>query len=198
MTFVSRFDFRFGIALSLLTGLVLVATFAAAQDEPPAEPPPPPAQVYEAPAPQTGPDPGPFKAGRKRVGLFAGAGSTFNQTYFMIGVGGGYYVLDGLEVGLDVEGWLGKDPSIWKVTPQVRYVLWQLGALKPYVGAFYRANYYASPYPDFNSYGGRAGVAYRNGGNYVAVGVVHEIFEQDDFFGKSSATYPEVAFWISF
>jgi hypothetical protein len=182
----------------LAIGLVFASTSAAQDPAPATTPPAPAATLQETTPPRPGPDPGPFAAGRKRVGLYAGAGSTFNQTYFLVGVGGGYYVADGLELGMDVEGWLGKDPNIWKVTPHARYVLWRAAAVKPYVGVFYRLNYYSGLYEDFNSYGGRAGLAYRSGRNYLALGVVHEIYEQDDFYGDSSATYPEFAVWISF
>jgi len=87
------------------------------------------AQSTDAVVQQTAPakvkpvaQPGPFAKGKVRVGFYAGAGSTYNQSYMILGAGMGYYVLNGLEFGVDVEGWLFKDPTIWKVTPQVRYV----------------------------------------------------------------------------
>ncbi len=143
------------------------------------------------------PKPGPFAKGKVRVGFYAGAGSTYNQTYVILGAGLGYYVLNGLEIGVDVEGWLFKDPTIWKVTPQIRYVFWQMNPIRPYAGAFWRQNYIADPSKDYSSYGGRAGVAYQSGRNYVAVGFVYEKFN-DCFSGDCDTTYPEIAFWMSF
>ena len=60
---------------------------------------------YVAPEPtKLGPQPGPFAKGKVRLGFYAGAGSTYNQTYMILGAGLGYYVLNGLEIGADVEG----------------------------------------------------------------------------------------------
>jgi len=96
------------------------------------------AQSTDAVVQQTAPakvkpvaQPGPFAKGKVRVGFYAGAGSTYNQSYMILGAGMGYYVLNGLEFGVDVEGWLFKDPTIWKVTPQVRYVFWQMNPIRP-------------------------------------------------------------------
>ena len=155
-------------------------------------------QTAPPPPPTAGPDPGPFKQGKVRVGFYAGAGSSWNQTYVIIGAGLGYYVLNGLEAGVDVEGWVLQDPTFWKVTPQVRYVLWQLQPIRPYVGAFYRKTFVSQEWPDYESWGGRAGIAYRNGGNYLAVGVVYEKFIDYNYGGDDYLVYPEVAFWLSF
>ena len=153
-------------------------------------PPPPP------PKPQH--DPGPFKQGKVRVGFYAGAGNTWNQTYVILGGGLGYYLMNGFEVGADVEGWLFQSPTIWKVTPQVRYVLWQMNPIRPYVGAFWRQTYVSGDFEDYSSWGGRVGIAYRNGGNYLAVGVVYEKFNDFTGPGDDYNVYPEIAFWLSF
>lgn len=162
----------------LATGLALAPGLAGAQTAP-------------------NPQPGPFAKGKVRVGVYGGAGTSLDQTYFILGGGVGYYLTDGLEIGGDFEGWLGEDPTIWKVTPQVRYVLWQMEQVRPYFGAFWRQTFIGDPYEDYSSYGGRAGVAYRNGGNYVAVGIVHERFN-DCVGGDCDSTYPEFGFWIAF
>lgn len=150
-------------------------------------------------APQSSPakDAGRFAKGRKRAGFFAGAGSNFGQTYLIVGGGLAYYVANGLEVGFDAEGWILQDPTFWKLTPQVRYILWQSPRFKPYVGAFYRWNLVSGGYEDINSYGGRVGIAYQSGGNYLAVGAVYEKYETD-WAGDSSNWYPEIAVWIAF
>jgi hypothetical protein len=192
------------LAVTLLAAalvLVLFAPAAMAQEEPETQseqtvsqtttPPPPP--------PKPGPDPGPFKQGKIRVGFYGGAGSTYGQTYFILGAGVGYYLLNGLEAGVDVEGWLLQDPTFWKVTPQVRYVLWQISPIRPYVGAFWRKTFVGGDiWPDFDSYGARGGIAYRKGGSYLAVGVVYEKFNDTVFEGDNYVVYPEIAFWLSF
>lgn len=141
--------------------------------------------------------PGPFEQGKVRVGFYGGAGSNYGQTYLILGGGGGYFLMDGLEIGADFEGWLLEDPTIWKLTPQIRYVLWQLEPVRPYLGAFWRQTYIGDPYEDFSSYGGRVGVAYKSGRNYLAVGVVYEKYN-DCVSGDCDSTYPEFAFWLSF
>jgi len=189
-----------GALLAAALILVLLVPAAIAQDEPETQgdqtvsqtttPPPPP--------PKKGPDPGPFKKGKVRVGFYGGAGSTYSQTYLILGAGVGYYLLNGFEAGVDVEGWLLQDPTFWKVTPQVRYVLWQISPIRPYVGAFWRKTFVSDNWPDYDSYGGRVGIAYRKGGSYLAVGAVYEKFNDTIFEGDDSVWYPEIAFWLSF
>ena len=192
------------LVLVLLVPAALAQTDQEPTDEPETQseqtvsqttsPPPPP--------PKKGPDAGPFSKGKVRVGFYGGAGSTYNQTYLILGGGLGYYLLNGLEAGVDVEGWLLQDPLFWKVTPQVRYVVWQMNPIKPYVGAFWRKTFVTGDnplqIPDYNSYGGRLGIAYRKGGSFLALGAVYEKFDDDVFSDDSGVWYPEIAFWISF
>jgi len=193
------------LAAALVLVLLVPAVLAQADQEPQEEPE---AQSEQAvsqptsappPAPKYGPDPGPFKQGKIRVGFYGGAGSTYNNTYLILGAGVGYYLLNGLEAGVDVEGWLLQDPNFWKVTPQVRYVLWQISPIRPYVGAFWRKTFVGGDFwPDYESYGGRLGIAYRKGGNYLAVGAVYEKFTDTIFGNENDVWYPEIAFWLSF
>lgn len=155
------------------------------------EPQPPPTQ-YEPPKQSAA---GAFAQGRKRIGFYGGAGSTYSHTYLILGAGVGYYLLDGFEVGLEFEGWFLQTPQFYKLAPQVRYVFWQLRPVLPYVGAFYRKTWVTDDYPDTDSWGGRAGIAYSSGKGYAAVGVVYETFTDDIF---EDHWYPEIAFWITF
>ena len=143
--------------------------------------------------------PGLFRRGGVRFGLFGGLGNTLGQSYGILGGGVGYFLTTGLEAGLDYEAWFGNSPTFQKITPQLRYVFWQK-TIKPYVGAFWRRTIMSSDWPNYDSWGGRAGLAYQQGRSYVAIGVVHEIFlDNDDIrFVNDSQTYPEIAFWFSF
>jgi hypothetical protein len=142
---------------------------------------------------------GPFTKGSKRVNVVGGMGSTFGQSYLIIGAGISYYIADGLALGVGGEGWILQDPTIWKVSPEIRYTFWKLDRFKPYVGAFYRKTFIGDPFDDYNSWGGRAGVSYRSGNSYVSLGVVHEEFlDCDSSWGDCSSTYPEISFWFSF
>ncbi len=150
--------------------------------------------------------PGIFAQGRVRGSIFGGAGSVSgvhdSRTYLILGVGAGYYLIDGLEVGADLEGWLLESPQYYKVTPQVRYIFWQVPRLKPYAGVFWRRTFVTDSLPDYSSWGGRLGVAFqsKNGRSYIAVGAVYERFLDNDdvIFYENDNWYPEVAFWISF
>ena len=189
-----------GTLLATALVLVLLTPAALAQEEPATQEEQTVSQTSTAapPPPKAGPDPGPFKKGKVRVGFYGGAGSTLSQTYFIIGAGVGYYLMNGLEAGVDLEGWVLQSPSFWKVTPQVRYVLWQLNPIRPYVGAFWRNTFVSGDFEDYTSWGGRGGIAYRKGGNYLALGVVYEKFNNYTGFGDDYVVYPEIGFWISF
>jgi hypothetical protein len=154
--------------------------------------------VSAEPVPQRAPSPaGPFAQGRKRLGFFGGAGSTLGQTYAIIGGGFGYFVADGLEVGASFEGWILQDPTIWKLTPEVRYTVWQSPRFQPYVGAFWRRTFVGDPFDDVSSWGGRGGLVYRSGKGYAGVGMVYERFDGD--LGEDQDTwYPEFSFALYF
>lgn len=143
---------------------------------------------------------GVFSKGRTNLVITAGSGYAFNETYLVLGVGVGYYVLDGLNLGLSVESWSGSDPKLYKVTPSVQYVFHQIPKVSPYIGAFYRRTYIEGR-PDINSMGGRAGVYLAAGRNaYVGLGAVFESYIDCDkaTYSSCSDTYPEVSFMISF
>ena len=145
-----------------------------------------------------------FSKNSTSVGVVVGSGSAFNDNYVILGVGVGYYVARGLELGIDVQHWFSGDPSITKLSPQIRYVFTQPKVIKPYVGAFYRRTYFG----DFNgrniddqdSFGYRAG-AYFSGKNgvYIGGGIVYEEYKNcGPFDGDCSTTYPEILFTVSF
>jgi hypothetical protein len=143
----------------------------------------------------------PFAQGMVRSSLSLGGGSAFGDDYFIIGLGSGIFLFDGFELGMDVEFWTGGKNNIYKITPEVKYVLNLNSPFKPYAGVFYR---YSSIYglPDINSSGVRAGIYYTPGQTvYLGLGVVHEVFHDADryYHGDASTnTYPEFVIGTTF
>jgi len=98
-----------------------------------------------------------YRKGRARLSLTGGFGRAGSANYGIVGLGGGYYWLDGFETGLDGEVWIG-EPRIWKISPEMRYVFLTVSpVVQPYVGAFYREILYQGS-ADFSSIGGRFGL----------------------------------------
>ena len=139
-----------------------------------------------------------FSKGSVTLGVLAGSGTAYRNDYFILGAGVGYYVVNGLELGLNAEHWFGDDPSISKLSPSVKYVFTQVDPVKPYVGAFYRRTYIGSR-DDQDSFGYRAG-AYFSGsrGVYIGGGIVYEEYTDCSAFLDCSNTYPEIIVSISF
>jgi len=141
----------------------------------------------------------PFRQGAQSVSVIVGAGSAFRDDYIILGVGYGYYVLKGLELGIDAQFWLSGDPSITKLSPQIRYVFTQPETVKPYVGAFYRRTY-IDGLDDLDSIGYRAGLNFMGRGNFFfGAGVVYENYQDcsETVFTSCSDTYPEILFSFS-
>ena len=141
---------------------------------------------------------GPFDKGSTNISVVMGSGSAFNDNYILLGGGVGYYVVDGLELGVDAQYWFSGDPTIIKVSPQVKYVLPLKSKLQPYVGAFYRRTFIdSSKIDDQDSYGFRGGAYFSSrSGVYLGAGVVYENY-QDCNVGDCTSTYPEFLISIS-
>ena len=121
-------------------------------------------------------DAGLFAKGKKQVSVLGGTGYAFDETYFVIGGGVSYFVMDGLNVGLQLEAWTGGDPSIVKYTASTNYVFYQSSRILPYVGAFYRYTDVENR-DSLDSVGGRAGAYMKIGGNgYAGFGAVYESY----------------------
>ena len=140
-----------------------------------------------------------FSQGSTHMMLVGGSGYAFNNSYFVIGVGASYYVMDGLSLGLSAESWRGGDPGINKLTPSIEYVF-QLPRMLPYVGAYYRRTY-VDNLPDLDSVAGRAGVYIAGGNNvYIGVGGVYESYLDcnETVFVNCTDTYPEFSIAVAF
>ena len=143
---------------------------------------------------------GMFEAGRSQFSLVAGNAYAFDNSYLVIGGSASYYVADGLGVGLSLERWSGDGPGITKYAPFVQYVLYQVPAVQPYVGAFYRHTAIAD-LPSLNSAGARAGVLIASGSNaFVSVGAVYESYMdcQESVYRVCSETHPEITLIFGF
>jgi hypothetical protein len=171
---------------------------------PPATPPPSSTAQVSSPPPaksQAPPeDAGMFSKGRKRVTVVGGWAHSFDDDYLLLGVGTGYNIRNGVDVGLDFEGWFIGDPQIYKLSPRIDYVLWRMQRIKPYAGAFYRWNFIGGGLDDKNSLGGRVGAFYKGDrGGMAGAGVVYERYlNLDNRFGSSDVVYPEFFFAKSF
>ncbi|HXJ70436.1 MAG TPA: hypothetical protein VNM39_16145 [Verrucomicrobiae bacterium] len=144
---------------------------------------------------------GMFSKGNKRVSGMVGWGHSFDTDYLLLGIGVGYFLANGLDVGVDFEGWLVGDPTVYKLSPRADYVLWKAKRIKPYAGAFYRWNFVGGNIDDQSSLGGRVGAFYqsRGGRSMAGAGVVYERYlNLDERFGSSDVVYPEVFVAVSF
>ena len=142
----------------------------------------------------------PFKKGSRRVSIVVGSGQTFANDYIIIGLGAGYYVIDGLEFGLDGEAWLGGDPDIYKLSPQAKYILSTQSRLRPYIGAFYNHSF-IDHYDDLDTIGGRGGVYFMQDEQwFIGVGAVYESYLNCDekIYSSCDDIYPEITFSFSF
>ncbi len=142
----------------------------------------------------------PFAAGSARLSLAFGSATAFHQNYTIFGIGGGYFVADGIEAGLDYESWSGSSPRIQQISPQVRFVFPRPGSVSPYAGAFYRRTYIEG-YRDLDTAGARAGLYLLSGRNlYFGVGVAQEFHLDCDrtIYSSCAETYPELSLAIIF
>lgn len=192
--------------------ILLVATSAfslprdarSAPDSQPVQPqaaqpaqPVPDQKPAAAPQPEPVP-PSPFARGRIRINFGAGGGVYDESSFISVALGAGYFVVSGLELGVDVTQWFGSDPNVTQVSPQIRYVVHQLGQFYPYIGAFYRHWFFWEGESDFDAIGARLGLYFALSMRaYVGIGGAYEaIVSSCDT--DCSAIYPEVAFTISF
>jgi hypothetical protein len=117
----------------------------------------------------------------------------------ILGGGFGYYLVDGLEAGLEGQVWLFDEPTIGTITPQVRYVLHMVPVIKPYVGTFYRRYLIGNDFNDFSSVGARAGGILLLGGGraFLGLGALYEHILEDESVLSSDEWYPEFTIGFS-
>ncbi len=73
----------------------------------------------------------------------AAIGSTqfFREDYLVLGIGAGYFIADGLQIGMDLDYWSGGDPTIYEITPKINYIYDAAPGVKPYLGAFFNRTF---------------------------------------------------------
>jgi len=139
---------------------------------------------------------GAFDNGTLTGTLAVGSGQLYTEDYFVIGLGAGYFVTDGFQVGLDVSAWTGGDPSIYEVTPKLTYVFDNPSSVKPYLGMFYNRTFIEG-LDDNNSLGYRAGFYSPVGERaFIGIGAVYTELQDctETSFISCSSTYTELSF----
>lgn len=148
---------------------------------------------------------GPFAKGRSRLSLSGGTTGQFGNAYIVIGGGYGYFLADGLELGVDAAFYFGDDPSITVVSPNVRYIVWQAGAIKPYIGAFaqrqFLGEFQGVDLDDIDSVGARGGIVWATGRSYLTLGAAYatviDCESHTHIKLECEQIYPEFGFGLS-
>ncbi len=167
---------RTAIALLLVGPAGLAAPAFANEDDPP------------------GPVETPFDRGKLGVGLHGGAQTTLGHRHVAIGGSVGYYVLNGVEVGLGAMHQFGEGPGISQLTPSLRYVAQPLVGrwpVIPYVGVFGNHWFIGDGIPDVDTVGTRGGWLMVSGQLILGLGVVYERIVSD-CATDCSAIYPDL------
>jgi len=166
------------------------------------EPPPPPPEPDQPPDEPRGRSAGPFSRGSVRLSLLIGTGYTPTDNYLILGGGVGYYLVDGLELGIDYEAWFLAEPVMHRLSPGLRYVFHMIPVIKPYVGGFYRHTFVGNDIDDLDYLGGRLGVYYAPPGGrvYVGGGAVYEHLLDctNNAFVDCDSVYPEIFVGVGF
>jgi hypothetical protein len=148
---------------------------------------------------EDGKEPTPWDQGSISLSIMLASEQSFDDSYFLVGLGAGYFVLDGLELGLEGVQWFGGDPSVTVVRPQARYVVTPLGwPLLPYLGGFYTHYFVGDPFADLDTVGARLGAVFNQGGGFIIGGgaVAERIVSECD--DECTSIYPEISVGFTF
>ena len=170
----------------------------ATQTTPPPSQTPPPAQVQATTQKQQ--PTGPFGKGTRRASFTAGWGRSFGDDYLLLGLGMGYFFKNNMALNLSLEKWLGSDPEVTKLTPELQVVVPRPRGPRPYLAGFWRKAWIADA-DDLTSIGGRAGIYNKIAGRSAGgIGVVYEHYLDcdDNIYNSCSQVYPEAVFGVSF
>jgi len=138
--------------------------------------------------------------GSSSFGLTLAPWRQLDQTYTVLSGRIGHYFADDFEGSLGLEAWRGKDPSIYKVVPEIRYTMPLNPRARPYGALFVTRTFYDG-LPDKNTFGARLGFAFTvNRGASLGVGIVTERISGCDSatYRKCSDTWPEIGLSFSY
>lgn len=141
-----------------------------------------------------------FGSGKMRVSVSASTSTAFNDNYFQLGLGVGYYLWDGLELGLDARSWLGGEIDIHEVSPSLTYVFTNLQSFKPYGGLLYRRTFLEGR-DDLSAYGARGGIFVEQSQNLLLRAGFAAIRYQNcerAIYSDCTEIYPEISAGIYF
>lgn len=135
----------------------------------------------------------PFKQGSMRLGLGLGTVSNGNDTNLVVGAGFGYYVINGIELGLDFDTWIGANPSVTRLTPGLLAIAYMIPTVHPYAGVFYSHRFIGAGFDDIDSVGARGGIAIEMGPRaYGWIGAYYETIVSECEGDDCSYVNPEV------
>jgi hypothetical protein len=155
---------------------------------PPSTPPPAP-----APAPVQAEPARPPRESKWRLSASIGAGSSYGNTYFLVGARIGRELAAGLALEVDGQYWAGESPSLGKIAPGITWY----APFRAYVGAYYARWFVGSNFPDQNAVGGRAGYTLvSRGRTFAGVGVAYE--RVLDCSNNCDSWWPEASVGVSF
>lgn len=139
----------------------------------------------------------PFSQGSMNLGLVLGF-SASQGTAFALGGAFGYFVLSGLEPGLELEVTFGSDrPTVTSLLPYLRWVIWRSYTLSPYVKA-QGGRWFISDQDDLSAIGGGGGLVFfltRNAGLQLE-GMVYRLFPEE--VCGDSCTHTAIGFSLGF
>ncbi len=108
-----------------------------------------------------------------RIAGSFGAGSAFDQSYFVLGARVGYELALGLVLDVEGQWWMGSSPSLGKLAPGLTW--YAPLPFRPYVGAYYARWFIGSGGGAQDAVGGRAGVEVASAGPAsLTVGAAYE------------------------
>lgn len=160
---------------------------------PPATAPPPTTPPPAAPAPAQAAPARPPRESHWRLSASVGAGTSYGETYFLVGARLGRDLALGFALEVDGQYWGGQTPSLSKIAPGITWY----APMRLYVGAYYARWFVGSSYPDQNAVGARAGYTLLSAGRaFAAVGVAYE--KVLDCRTSCESWWPEASVGVSF
>ena len=142
----------------------------------------------------------PFDRGSSNLVISAGSGSAFSDDYIILGLGYGYYLANGFQLGIKFDFWLDGSPSIYQVTPDIQYVFHQVPKVKPYIGVFYTRSYIEG-FDDLDALGYRGGLYFvTSPRTYIGIGGAYREYQDctGTVYSDCSTSYTELSFLFSF